>query len=82
LGRLERELLGGKEDSKGTIHEGEAESVMDGDALSVLRRLEAVHSRMDELARSMRWIAVLEQVAVLRYVLDLDHMENTNSSPP
>lgn len=69
LGRLERELLGGKDEPKDTSREENVEqNVRDGDSLSVLRRLEAVHSRMDELARSLRWIAVLEQVAVLRYV--------------
>lgn len=70
LGRLERDLLGGRDDKT-------ADSVEDGtgqletpssDPLSVLLRLEAVHSRMDELARSLRWVAVLEQVVVLRCV--------------
>ena len=73
LGRLERELLGGEIDSKDAVH-GETERPkaeqdwLGGDDLSVLRRLEAVHSKMEVLARSLKWIAVLEQVAVLRYV--------------
>jgi hypothetical protein len=71
LGRLERELLGGQQ--KDTAEEVAGDGIAEpessaSDPLSVLRRLEAVHARMDELARSMRWIAVLEQVAVLRYV--------------
>jgi hypothetical protein len=71
LGRLERELLGSQE--KDTAEEVAGDEIAEpessaSDPLSVLRRLEAVHARMDELARSMRWIAVLEQVAVLRYV--------------
>lgn len=70
LGRLERELLGSQEKEPVQVDEhGTAEqSTSQSDAQSVLRRLEAVHAKMDELARSMRWIAVLEQVAVLRYV--------------
>lgn len=71
LRRLERELLGSQE--KDTAEEVAGDGLAEqetsqSDPLSVLRRLEAVHARMDELARSMRWIAVLEQVAVLRYV--------------
>lgn len=70
LGRLERELLGSRDenDASNVVGDGTGQrETSENDPLSVLLRLEKVHERMDELARSMRWIAVLEQVAVLRY---------------
>jgi hypothetical protein len=71
LGRLERELLGSREENvtPNVVENGTGQQeTSKSDPLSVLCRLEAVHARMDELARSMRWIIVLEQVAVLRCV--------------
>ncbi|KAJ9103304.1 hypothetical protein QFC20_004779 [Naganishia adeliensis] len=68
LGRLERELLGSRDenDASNVVGDGTGQrETSENDPLSVLLRLEKVHERMDELARSMRWIAVLEQVAVL-----------------